>query len=362
MIRLSMFLLLLLLTAVGCNTSGEKIFPQKTLITESVYSSVTIQPDSLYQAYAIVGGILEKNLVEEGDPVQKGTPLLQIENTAPKLNTENAMLALKLARENYDGRAAVLSTILDEIKAAKLQLKNDSVNYGRQKNLWEQQIGSKIEYDNRKLAFELSRNNLTLLQSKYDRTKNELETQLNQAENNYKTSLIATEDFTVESKINGTVYALYKNTGEIVTTMEPLAAVGRTNAFIIEMLVDEVDIVKLKVGQRALITLDAYNSEVFEATVSKIYPRKDVRSQTFKVEATFSNPPEVLYPGLAGEGNIIIAEKEDALTIPKAYLIGENEVQTSEGVITVTTGLQNLEAIEILSGLDADTPIFKPTE
>lgn len=49
-----------------------------------------------------------------------------------------------------------------------------------------------------------------------------------------------------------------------MNTMEPLASVGSANNFIIELLVDEVDIVKIKVDQKTLVTLDAYGTEVFE--------------------------------------------------------------------------------------------------
>lgn len=353
---------ILFLLFFSCSTKQLKILPEKSMLTESVYSSVTVQPDSMYQVYAAVGGILDNNLVEEGDLVSKGDAILQIINSTPKLNTENARLALELARNNYDGSAAILEEIKDEIAAAALKLKNDSVNYFRQKKLWGQNIGSEIEHDTKKLAYELSSNSLKLLQSKYDRTKNELGTQLQQAVNNYRTSLINSKDFTVKSKINGKVYALYKNPGEIVGTMEPLAAVGRTDVFVIEMLVDEVDIVKLQLGQKALITLDAYNSSVFEAKVSKIYPRKDERSQTFMVEAVFMAPPEVLYPGLAGEGNIIIAQKKEALTIPKEYLIDENKVETENGIVEIGIGLQNLERVEVLNGIDENTYILKPEQ
>ena len=144
--------------------------------------------------------------------------------------------------------------------------------------------------------------------------------------------------------------------------MEPIAAIGSATDFIIEMLVDEVDIVKLKIGQTALITLDAYGSEVYTAVLSKIYPRKDERSQTFKIEALFTNPPEVLYPGLAGEGNIIVSQKETVLTIPKEYLIGENNVKTEEGIIEIVTGIEDMERVEVRSGLDANTYIIKPEE
>lgn len=356
----SFFLYAFISCLLSCGSGDNKIKPELRTITESVYSSVTIQPDSLYQAYAVVSGILEQNLVEEGDSVTKGTAVAQIINNAPQLNVENAKLNLELAIDNYSGNNAVIRTLEDEIRAARLQAQNDSANYFRQKNLWEQNIGAQIEYDSRKLAYELSSNKLSLLLSNYERTKNELRTKVIQAENNYKTALITTGDFTVESKINGTVYALYKNRGELISTLEPLASIGSSNDFIIEMLIDEVDIVQVQLGQVAIVTLDAYGNQVFEAVVSKIYPRKDERSQTFKVEALFKSPPEVLYPGLAGEGNIIVGAKENALTIPRNYLIDDRSVKTSDGLVELRLGLQDLEYVEVLSGLSQDTYILKP--
>lgn len=331
-------------------------------ITESVYAAVTIQPDSLYQVYAAVSGLLDAILVAEGEQVEQGTPLMQIINSTPKLQAENAQLDLQLAREYYSGNSAVLKSLRDEIDAAELNFRNDSINYFRQKKLWEEQIGSKVEFERRKLAYELSGNQLAVLRNSYARTGKELANKVRQAENRLKTATLNTKDFTVTSKINGTVYALYKKQGESVTGMEPLASVGSTHDFLVEMLVDEVDIVKLRLAQRALITLDAYKDQVFEATVSKIYPRKDERSQTFKVEARFNHPPGVLYPGLAGEGNIIVNEKENALTIPKDYLMEGNRVQTDTGTVTLQLGLQNLEFVEVLSGLDETTQIIKPGE
>ncbi len=351
---------IVLTLVISCRSSEDKILPKVTTITESVYSSVTVQPDSLYQAYAIVAGILDKNLVNEGDVVKKGQGILQIINTAPKLTTDNARLGLELAKKNYSGNATVLNGIRDEINAAKLKLKNDSINYFRQKRLWKENIGSKAEYDNRKLAYELSSNTLELLNGKLERTKNELLMQVETAENNYQTALVSNKDFMVTSKINGKVYALFKKTGELVNTMEPLASIGSANVFIIELLVDEVDIVNVEIEQEVFITLDAYGSDIFKAKVSKIYPRKDERSQTFKVEAKFHNPPKVLYPGLSGEGNIIIAERKEALVIPKSFLIDDNKVRTQIGLTEVKTGLMSLDTVEIISGLDSGTYIINP--
>ena len=353
-------IIFLLVNLFNCSNKRDGIFPIKQDLTESVYSSVTIQPDSLYKVYSIVSGILEKNLVEEGDLVSKDQAILQIINNTPKLNTQNAKLSLDLARENYKGSAAILGAIEDEILAAELQFKNDSINFFRQKNLWGQNIGSKAEFDSRKLKYQLSSNNLKLLKSKYSRTKNELNTALKHAENNYRTSLINTGDFTIKSKINGKVYSLTKESGEIVSTMEPLASVGSASDFVIEMLVDEEDIVKISKDQMVIITLDAYRGEVFEGKVSKIYPKKDERNQTFLVEGLFDEAPETLYPGLSGEANIIIDTKRDVLTIPKEYVNDDSTVETTDGKQSIKTGLENLEFIEVLSGISEETKIYKP--
>lgn len=354
--------LLILFVITACSKNQDRILPEERTIVESVYSSVTIQPDSLYQVYAIVAGIVDRNLVEEGQKVLKGEAIIEIINNTPKLNTQNAKLSLELAKENYDGSSAILNGIEEEISAAKLTLKNDSVNYYRQKNLWDQRIGSKIDFDNKQLKYELSQNSLQLLRSRYNRTKNELQTALKQARNSYQASLINTKDFTVKSKINGKVYALYKEPGEIVSTAQPLAAIGKEDDFIIELLVDEVDIVRIKKGQQVIIGLDAYDGVVFSGNVSKIYPKKDERNQTFKVEALFTESPEVLYPGLSGEANIIISQKDKVLTIPRDYVIDNSKVKTDQGLIEPTFGLQNMEYVEIISGISKDTYIYKSNQ
>lgn len=351
---------LLFLLFISCGEKQEKILPKRTKLVSSVYASAIIQPDSIYQVYAAVAGILEDNLVEEGDLVKKGDAILQVNNRTPKLNSENAYLTMQQSKENYQGNAAILKSIEDEIYAAQLKCNNDSINFARQKRLWEQNIGSKAEFDTRKLTYELSKNLLRQQKSSYTRTKNDLATALQQAKNSYSTSRIIAEDYTINSKINGKVYALFKEPGELINTLEPLGSIGSATHFKIEMLIDEVDIIKIKIGQTTLITLDAYPLEVFTASVSKIYPQKNETSQTFKVEAVFKNPPQVLYPGLSGEGNIVISEKEEALTIPREYLLESNKVITEDDTITVEVGAENLERIEIISGITENDMILKP--
>lgn len=351
----------LIITAFSsCSERDKGIYPESGPLTESVYAAVTIKPDSLYEVYAAVAGILQQNLVQEGDTVRKGQPLFQIVNHTPMLQVENARLNLELARKNLQGRNNLLDELKNQIATARLQYHNDSLNFHRQKNLWSQNIGSKSTYDQKKLAYEVSSNRLTLLLQQYDRTERELLTGLQRAQNNYETSKIAKDEYTVSSLISGKVYTVLKEPGELITQQVALGEVGSGRNFIIELMVDEKDIVKIYPGQEVIVTLDAYGSKTFTASLHRILPEKNERNQSFIVEAKFIDMPQKLYSGLAGEASIIIARKENALTLPRSYMVNDSTLRTAKGMIRVETGLQSMDRIEIRSGIDSTTQILKP--
>lgn len=358
--KISAGIISIILLLFSCNNNDKGILPDAGPLTESVYASVTIKPDSLYEVYAAVAGILQDNLVKEGDTVTKGQPLFQIVNNTPLLQVENARLNLELARKNLSGQNNILEELQNQIQTAELQYHNDSVNFHRQKNLWEQGIGSRQSFDQKQLAYELSHNRLNLLKQQYERTERELLTGLQQAQNNYETSRISKDDYTVVSRLNGRVYAVHKEPGEIITQQHSLGNVGSATDFIIELMVDEKDIVKISHDQRVVLTLDAYGEQTFTAMITRILPEKNERNQSFTVEAKFEKLPSRLYAGLAGEANIIIAQKREALSIPRSYLVNDSLVRTKDGLQKVSTGLRSLERVEILSGIDKNTRILKP--
>lgn len=356
-----LFSILLLFLWSSCQEKGMLIKPNLRPLTESVYASARVQPKAQYQVYAGANGLLETIFVEEGQLVKKGQKLAQIVNLNPQINTENARLNQQLAKENYEGSAAILTGIMDEIQAAQLKLTTDSLNFERQQRLWKKQIGSKLEYDTRKLTYELSINTLQSLKTKYERTKKELATKVQLAENQLKSSQVSNDDFIIRAKMDGKVYDLFKEGGEAISMQEPIAIIGHPTEFIIEMEVDEMDITSIKEKQKILLNLDAYEGDVFEAILTKIYPQKELRTQTFKIEGQFNNPPTILYPGLSGEANIIIAEISEVLTIPREYLVDQNKVKLADGdLIKIEIGRKNMEAIEIISGIDTSTLIRKP--
>lgn len=354
------FIFCLPLLYVACTESSNGIQPKVISLTESVYSSVIIEPDSFYRVYAAARGIVDEVMVEEGDLIGTGDPIARIVDDNSKLASDNAELEMNFAEQNYKGKSNLIDDLKNELSVAELNLRNDSINLERQRRLWSQKIGSKTDFEKRQLAYQTSLNKYNTLNRQLKRKQDELQIILQKSKNNYENRLNQQADFKVESRVNGKVYELLKEVGESVSEQEPIALIGSSNQFIVKMQVDEVDIVRIKEGQFIYVTLDAYKNQVFEAVVQQIIPQMKQETQTFWVKGTFIDPPEVLYSGLRGEANIVIAQKQNTLTIPLEYLINTNKVLTKEETLTVTTGLRNLEQIEIVEGLDSNTVILKP--
>jgi multidrug efflux pump subunit AcrA (membrane-fusion protein) len=344
----------------SCQTKQEKIKPQYKELVESVYASATVVPEDLYQVYSTASGVLINVLVEEGDTVVVNQIIAEIEAEEPQLNAANAALNSKLSNESYTGAASILSRIKDEIRVAEDQFKIDSLNYSRQQRLAAKNIGSQVELENRKLKYEASVNQLASLRSKLKETDRELRNQFKISNNELNKALSRLEDYSIKSRINGRVYSLLKNEGEQVSTQQVFAEIGRRESFVLKMLIDEVDISKLEVGQRTLVSLDAFADTTFEAEISKIYPSKDERTQTFTVEGVFRTAPRELYNGLAGEANIIVSKTENVLVIPSEYLMEGNWVKTKDKEVEVTIGRRNMEWLEITTGLDTNSVLIKP--
>jgi HlyD family secretion protein len=354
-------LLVLCAITIACNTKVEKTNPLSGKITESVYAAGFVKARNQYQVFSTVSGIVDKIYVTENDPVKKGTPLLLLADQPSRLNRENSDLSAKYAdlRTNEDK----LTDLRNNIDLASSKYDNDSLTAKRQENLWSQGIGSKLELEQKQLAAQGSAISLESAKIKYDDLKKQLELNDRQAKNNLAISKSRENDYTVKSEVDGKVYFIYPKRGEIISPQTALAIVGDANAFYLQLEVDEYDIVKVKLGQEILITMDSYKNEVFEARVSKIDPMMNERTKTFLVEAEFTKQPPVLYPNLTVEANIVIQTKEKAITIPRNYLVNDSFVIVNKTEKrAVKTGIKDYRRVEIVEGITDQDIIYKPKE
>lgn len=355
------FIACFLLSLSACSKKAESIKVNFGTITESVYASGIIKSQNQYQVFAPVNGILETIFVAEDDYVNKGQVLFVISNEISKLSRENAQLLANF--NDFEGNSNKLKELKLNIDFSKNKMLLDSINFKRQKSLFEEKIISKSQFEQSELLFQNSNAQYNSSLIKYSDLKKQLNFSDEQAKRNLQISEKSESDFIIKSELRGKVYSILKEKGEMVNTQTPIAVVGRASDFLIEMQIDENDIVRIKKGQKIIIHMDSYKSKTFEAVVVKINPFLNERSKTFTVEAKFVNMPEVLYPNLSLEANIIIFEQNNTITIPRKYLIDNNFVMKKSGEkVKVRKGLLDFEKVEILSGITKNDYLIIPVE
>lgn len=346
---------------VACGEERETITPTVGPITESVYASGVVKARGQYTVFPVVSGTVMAMLVEEGDTVEAGQPLLRIDDRSSDLTSRNAVAQLRLLEQNASDTGPVLSQLREAVIQARERFVLDSTNYARQQALWAQRIGSRSELDQRELAFTTSKAALSRAIEAVEETRERLRTELDVARNNAAISNAGNADRIPRSLIDGVVYDLLIEPGELATMQKPLAIIGSATDLYLELEVDEFDIRRVQVGQRAFIGMDSYNSDVFEAEITRVVPIMDERSRTFRVEARFTRRPPTLFPNLTVEASVVVSSKDEALTIPAGYLVDDHHVLTGPEELTpVKLGARDLEKVEVLEGIGSNTVLYEP--
>ena len=242
------------LMAVSCNKSDKQENAGATLAQElpkvklatvsshdvaqtEVYSA-TVQSDVKNNISPNAPMRIERILCDVGDVVHKGQVLVQLDNC--------------------------------NLTQLKLQIDNATVEYDRIKQLFEVGGVSKADFDN--VALQL----------------NVLKTQYKQLATN--TTLVA--------PISGVVTARNYDNGDMYSGAMPVLTVEQTNPVKLLCNVSEEHYKEVARGQHVDVTLDAYEGESFEGTVSIVYPSVDATTHTFPVEVTIKNPEQKVRPGM----------------------------------------------------------------
>ncbi|HCW06471.1 MAG TPA: RND transporter [Cytophagales bacterium] len=351
--------LILALGILSCQSKKEVVFPEYKSITQSVYASGIVKSRNQYQVFSNSPGVIAKLFVTDGDFIQQGQPIALISNKAIQLSRENSQLAANFnAAQNNQDR---LDELMYSVEVAKEKNKLDSTMYARQLNLWGHNVGTKVDLDQKALT---AKNSKALLESallRLQQLKKQIDFAARQSKKMLEISSAQTNDLIVKSEVTGKVFSILKKQGEMVTSLTPIAMVGESTHFYLELQVDEYDITQIREGQKIIFTMDSYQRKVFDAVVSKIYPMMNERSRTFTIEADFVNAPEKLYPFLTAEANIIITTKEKALLIPRQFLIDETFVLLKNGEKRkVQTGIMDYQKAEIVSGITDKDAIVQP--
>ncbi len=344
---------------ISCGSKSVKVKPVYEPISESVYASGIVKARNQYQVYATVSGTVDSVLVDEGDTVTAGQIIMILSSTVQKLTEENARLSVGVS--DFEVNRDKLNDAREAVQVASTKLRNDSAVYFRQKKLWEEQVGTLADLEQKEFIYKNAVAALKSAKTRYDELNRQLLFSAAQSRNNLKISGTVADDYVIRSRINGVVYQMNKQKGELVTPQAPLAEIGDADDFILEMQIDEYDILKISKGLKVLVAFDSYRNAVFEARITKVNPLMNQKNKSFTAEAEFVTKPEHLFPNTSLEANILVHKKERALLIPRSTLIDESKVVKSGGdTVTVKTGLMDFKMVEVLTGITINDELLIP--
>lgn len=132
---------------------------------------------------------------------------------------------------------------------------------------------------------------------------------------------------TLRAPFSGIVTNVYIEKGEIATG-GPILSMISSGKYEIEVNVSEAEIARVKLGNTAVISLDAYDSdEKFQARVSKIDPSATIENgvATYRVVLQFENQDERILPGLTADIDIQTNKKENILFVPSRDIISKDD-------------------------------------
>ncbi len=330
-------------------------------LTSVVTASGEIKPKTYVNIGANAFGKITKLYVKEGDRVKRGQVLAQLENVQSSADVSGQRAALKAASGDAIAADAAYNTAVADLKRAKADDDRAKLDWDRAEALYHDQLIAKQDYDARKATWEAAESGLAQAQARILQAKAQKEAasdRIKQAEANLTHASDVLSKTIYTAPFDGVITNLPVREGETVvigiqnspgSTLMTLADMGIITA---EVKVDETDIVNVKLGQPADVTIDAIPNKTFKGKVSEIGDNAIVRStgvattqtlagsqeaKDFKVVVTLDSPPENLRPGLSTTAKITTATRTAVLTVPIQALTirqkGDLEKQPGKGSV-----------------------------
>jgi len=351
-----------LLLLNSCGKKGSEINPIRKNITETVFASGILEPDSLYNLTALTEGYIIKLNFEEGDIVNTGDILAVVDNEQSEINAKSAEELYKIAYENTSPNAPALKQARVNLDLAKQKLEQDEKQMNRYKKLYELNSVSKLEYENALLAYENSKTAFIAANENYELQKQQAEQQLIIQQSQKRLNTVTKMYNEIKAVVGGKVYNKKKEIGDYVRKGDIIAIIGSPHNLYALLNVDESNISKIRLNQKVVIELNTQKTKSFSGIVSEIYPAFDEQSQSFYCKVLFVDPLDFKISGTQLQGNIIVDNKEDVLVIPRDYLDYGNKVNLKDsGMVVVKTGFISNNWVEILDGLD-DNSVLLPLD
>ncbi len=313
---------------------------QRLDLASIVSASGEIKPKTYVNIGANAFGKITRLYVKEGDRVKKGQLLAQLENVQSSADVNATQAGLEAARTDAVAADAALNTSAADLNRAQSDYERAQLDWTRAQGLFKDALIAKSEYDSQKAAFQTAQAGLAQAQARVAQAKAQKDSadrHIAQNAANLTHAADVLKKTTYAAPYDGMITNLPVREGETVvigiqnspgSTLMTLADMSVITA---EVRVDETDIVNVRLGQPAEVSIDAIPKKTFKAVVTEIGDNAIVRStgvstsqqtsasqeaKDFKVVVTLQDAPENLRPGLSATAKVTTATRNNVLTIP----------------------------------------------
>ena len=299
-----------------------------------------IKPTTYVNVGANVMGRVTHFYVKEGDAVKKGQIVATIENVQQTANVAGQEAAIAAARTDINSYIAAEKTAEANMERAKADLEQKKLDWDRAQGLYKAGIMAKQDFDSKKAAYDTDVATVAQMAAQLNQAKAQTESARGHLQTQIAT-LRANQDMLDKTiaiaPFNGIVTNMPVNEGETVVTGiqntagSTLMTLADMSVITAEVKVDETDIVNVKIGQPADVTVDAIPGKVFKGHVTLVGDQALLRSsgvatsqsttgteeaKDFKVVVTLDQPSDELRPGLSTTAKITTAHKDSVVSLP----------------------------------------------
>jgi HlyD family secretion protein len=309
-------------------------------ISSSVSASGEIKPKTYVNVGANAIGRITKLAVNEGDKIKKGQMLAQLENVQASADVAAMRAQIESNRTDSQAAAAALVTAQAQLNSSKADAVRTKQDYDRAESLYKDRLIAKADYDIKKAAYEVAAALVAQDEAKVKQAKAQLDSAdghitQSRAQLTHATDVLSKTVYT--APFDGVVTYVPVREGETVvlgiqnTPGSTLMTLADMSVITAEVHVDETDIINVKLGQPAEVTVDAMPGKTFKGEVTQIGDNAIVRSsglatsqstssnqeaKDFKVVVTLKDPSDNMRPGLSATAKITTGTSSNALTIP----------------------------------------------
>jgi HlyD family secretion protein len=285
-------------------------------------------------------GLITDILVKEGDHVKKGQMLVKVDAIQPRADVDAGQAGIQAAEAGVDAAAANDSSAQADVQQYVAAYEKARLDEARGQQLFQQGLIAKQDFDTTQSAYDTAVANVAAAKARAQQAHAQLaqskaalleaeDTQAHTRDVLNKTTYLAPIDGVVTYIAvrvgEGVVPGIQNSTGSFLMTISDMSVVTS------EVMVDETDIVNVRPGQAAQISIDAIPNKFFPGHVTQVGTQAVLRTsgltstqsttsnqeaKDFKVVVTLDNPPDDLRPGLSATAKITTAEKKNIVAIP----------------------------------------------